>query len=333
MASASTRSSGFCSSHQSSSINHQLRKFTDPRSLGQSLNNVLSFNETLSLPLQYWTQLEVSLGAISRTREFTHRTPTEPNPLSPISLLHNWPAHSSIETRNLGASYTSPTLALDNTTIFMHTNEKIGFCDRSDSGKSSLLSCLLRLLEAPSGPITIDSIELSNIEHHTLRERLLTVPQDAFLTQHTIRYNLDPLTQYTDAQIIAGPSSPPSTQSPPLTFSPKGEKKKQLFGLARMILRTSHREGAGGILLLDEAKSNIDRETDEVMQRIIREVLRGYTILVVAHRLDSIMDSEPIVVLQRGRIVEVGGPGELLGREGAFAGLYGVGGRERESSG
>lgn len=149
MASASARSSGFCSSHQSSSINHQLRKFTDPRSLGQSLNNVLSFNETLSLPLQYWTQLEVSLGAISRTREFTHRTPTEPNPLSPISLLHNWPAHSSIETRNLGASYTSPTLALDNTTIFMHTNEKIGFCDRSDSGKSSLLSCLLRLLEAP----------------------------------------------------------------------------------------------------------------------------------------------------------------------------------------
>ncbi|KAK6602687.1 ABC multidrug transporter [Botrytis cinerea] len=214
MASASARSSGFCSSHQSSSINHQLRKFTDPRSLGQSLNNVLSFNETLSLPLQYWTQLEVSLGAISRTREFTHRTPTEPNPLSPISLLHNWPAHSSIETRNLGASYTSPTLALDNTTIFMHTNEKIGFCDRSDSGKSSLLSCLLRLLEAPSGPITIDSIELSNIEHHTLRERLLTVPQDAFLTQHTIRYNLDPLTQYTDAQIIAGPSSPPQHNHP-----------------------------------------------------------------------------------------------------------------------
>ncbi|KAM0310860.1 hypothetical protein ACHAO8_007704 [Botrytis cinerea] len=315
MASASTRSSGFCTSHHSSSIKHQLRKFTDPRSLGQSLNNVLSFNETLSLPLQYWTQLEVSLGAISRTREFTHRTPTEPNPLSPISLLHNWPAHSSIETRNLGASYTSPTLALDNTTLFIHAGEKIGFCDRSGSGKSSLLSCLLRLLEAPSGPITIDSIELSKIEHHTLRERLLTVPQDAFLTQHTIRYNLDPLTQYTDAQIIAG------------------GKKKQLFGLARMILRTSHREGAGGILLLDEATSNIDRETDEVTQRIIREVLRGYTILVVAHRLDRIMDSEPIVVLQRGRIVEVGGPGELLGREGAFAGLYGVGGKERESSG
>lgn len=90
-----------------------------------------------------------------------------------------------------------------------------------------------------------------------------------------------------------------------------------------MILRTSHREGAGGILLFDEATSNIDRETDEVTQRIIREVLRGYTILVVAHGLDSIMDSERIVVLQRGRIVEAG----------AFAGIYGAGGRERESSG
>ncbi|TEY52520.1 hypothetical protein BOTCAL_0257g00140 [Botryotinia calthae] len=194
-------------------------------------------------------------------------------------------------------------------------------------------SCLLRLSEASSGSITIDGIELSNIEHYTLRERLLTVPQDVFLIQHTIRYNLDPLAQYTDAQLIAALQKvhlwsllPPLNSLniiAPSNFFSQGQK--QLFGLARVIFRASHREGAGGILLLDEATSNIDRETDEMMQRIIREVFRGYTILVVAHRLDSIMDSERIVVLEKGRIVGVGSPGELLGRERAFAGLYGGG--------
>lgn len=88
-------------------------------------------------------------------------------------------------------------------------------------------------------------------------------------------------------------------------------------------------------MLLDEATSNIDRETDEMMQRIIREVFRGYTILIVAHRLDSIVDSERIVVLERGGVVKGGscGGGELVGREGAFAGLCGAGGRVSEGEG
>ncbi|KAF7953040.1 hypothetical protein EAE96_006261 [Botrytis aclada] len=84
----------------------KLRKSTDPGSLGLSLNNVLSFNETLSFLLQYWTQLEVSLGAISRTRQFATRTPSESKPLSRISLPTTWPEHGSIEIHNLNASYT-----------------------------------------------------------------------------------------------------------------------------------------------------------------------------------------------------------------------------------
>ncbi|TGO55432.1 hypothetical protein BCON_0092g00150 [Botryotinia convoluta] len=129
--------------------------------------------------------------------------PQEPNLLSSIPLPHNWPEHGTIEIRNLNASYNPSTLALNNITLSIHAGEKIGFRGRSGSGKSPLLSSLLRLLEPSSGTITIDGIDLSNINHQTLRERLLTVPQDAFLIQQTIRYNLDPLTQYTDPQLIA----------------------------------------------------------------------------------------------------------------------------------
>ncbi|KAF5875138.1 putative abc multidrug protein [Botrytis fragariae] len=319
----------------------KLRKSTDPGSLGLSLNNVLSFNETLSFLLQYWTQLEVSLGAISRTRGFAHRTPSEHKPLSLITLPQDWPEHGTIEIRNLNASYTPSTLALNNITLSIHAGEKVGFCGRSGSGKSSLLSSLLRLLESSSGFITIDGIDLSNINHQTLRERLLTVPQDAFLIQQTIRYNLDPLAQYTDPQLIAALQkvhlwslfSPLNGLNTIASSNFLSQGQKQLFGLARVILGASRREVKGGILLLDEATSNIDRETDEMMQKIIREVFRGYTILIVAHRLDSIMDSERIVVLERGRVVEVGSPEELLGREGAFAGLCGARGREREREG
>ncbi|THV47134.1 hypothetical protein BGAL_0332g00050 [Botrytis galanthina] len=181
----------------------KLHRSTNPGSLSLSLNNILSFNETLSFLLQYWTQLEISLGAISRTREFAHRKLSEPKSLSPFTLPPNWPEHGSIEIRNLNASYAPSTLALNNITLSIHAGEKIGFCGRSGSGKSSLLSTLLRLLEPSSGSITIDGIDLSTINHQTLRERLLTVPQDAFLIQQTIRYNLDPLAQYTDSQLIA----------------------------------------------------------------------------------------------------------------------------------
>ncbi|KAF7947159.1 uncharacterized protein EAE97_004408 [Botrytis byssoidea] len=302
----------------------KLCKSTDPGSLGLSLNNVLSFNETLSFLLQYWTQLEVSLGAISRTREFAHRTSSELKPLSPITLPHYWPVHGNIEIRNLNASYTPPQHSHSTTSLSPSTSAR----KWDGSGKSSLLSSLLRLLEPSSGSITIDGIDLSNIDHQVLRERLLTVPQD----------NLDPLAQYTDSQLIAALQkvhlwSLFSALNGLATIAPSNflsQGQKQLFGLARVILAASHTSGTGGILLLDEATSNIDRETDEMMQRIIREVFRGYTILVVAHRLDSIMDSERIIVLERGRVVEVGSPGEFLERERAFSGLRGARGRISE---
>ncbi|KAJ8062552.1 hypothetical protein OCU04_009079 [Sclerotinia nivalis] len=227
----------------------KLRKSTDPGSLGLSLNNILSFNETLTFLLQYWTQLEVSLGAVSRTREFSNQTPSEPNPTSPIPPQKTWPEHGNIEIKNLSASYTSSTLALNNINLSIQAGANIGLCGRSGSGKSSFLSSILRLLEPSHGSIIIDGIDLATINHKTLSERLLTVPQDAFILHHTIRLNLDPSVQYTDSSIIAALSKvglwtilqergglDATTTS---YFLSQGQK--QLFALARVIPIKEHR--------------------------------------------------------------------------------------------
>ncbi|KAF7874005.1 hypothetical protein EAF04_002677 [Stromatinia cepivora] len=234
-------------------------------------------------------------------REFSNQTPSEPNSASPIFLPNTWPEQGNFEIKNLSASYTSSTLTLKSINLSIQAGEKIGLCNRSGSGKTSFLSSILRLLEPSDGSIVIDGIDLATIDHKTLRERLLTVPQDAFILQHTIRFNLDPSMLYTDSSIIAALSKvglwtilQARGGLDGVTISNfLSQEQKQLFALARAILVKEHRSVKlnveGGILLLDEATSNIDRDTDAIIQKVIREVFKKYTILVIAHRLDTIM--------------------------------------------
>lgn len=319
----------------------KLRGSTDPGSLGLSLNNVLSFNDILTVLLQFWTQLEVSLGAIARTREFSVQTPSEPQPALHTSLQETWPEHGGIEIRNLNAQYTRAKVDLNNITISIRPGEKIGLCGRSGSGKSSLLSVILRLLEPSSGSIIIDGVNIAHLQHETIRERLLVIPQEPFLLQHTVRFNLDLQAQYSDVQMISALSRVtlwPGIETrggldATVTSEFLSQGQKQLFGLARTILRkekceinSGHRL-VGGVLLLDEATSNIDGTTDSLIQRVIREEFSAYTIVAVAHRLDTILDSDRIAVLDAGSVVEFDSPLALLSRDSAFSALY----KSRES--
>ena len=314
----------------------KLRSSTNPGSLGISLNNILSFNETLSLLLQYWTQLEVSLGAIARTREFADETPTEPNPLEEARLSQGWPDCGSIEICNLRAHYTGAKVALDNITMSIRPGEKIGLCGRTGSGKSSLLSAILRLLEPSHGSVIIDGANLDSVPYDTIRERLLTIPQDPFLLQHTVRFNLDPQEQYCDTQLINALSKVSLWSSlerrgglgATVTSDLLSQGQKQLFSLSRAILRTEGSENGGEkqikgkVLLLDEATSNVDMATDALMQHVIRDAFPLHTILVVAHRLDTVLDSDRIAVLDAGRLIEFDSPQVLLSRNSAFSALY-----------
>lgn len=312
----------------------RLRASTDPGLLGLSLNNVLGLNEILTILLQFWTQLEVSLGAITRTKKILASTPSERKPMLQVPLSESWPAQGQVDIRDVDAHYSGTKPVLSKVTLSIKPGETIGLCGRSGSGKSSLLSVVLRLLEPSSGSITIDGINLANVDHQTLRERIISIPQDPFLMQHTVRFNIDPWAAHTDIAIITALSKVSSWPilemkgglDAECTSEILSQGQRQLFSLARALLR-KQRAGAdqnepGGVILFDEATSNIDLTTDALIQHVIQDEFSEYTVIAVAHRLDTILHSHRIAVLDDGKLVEFDSPKARLARNSAFSALY-----------
>ena len=194
------------------------------------------------------------------------------------------------------------------------------------SGKSSLLSVLLRILDNSSGTITIDDLDLSVIPRETIRSRITAIPQEPFILSGSVRLNADPTGLVSDDLIIAAVTKvglwsileSRGGLDAEMTAYPLSQGQQQIFCLARAMLRKGSR-----ILVLDEATSNVDAETDGVMQNLIREEFAQWTIVTVAHRLDTILGSDRILVLDKGRLVENGPPEELLAMKGAFWALTG----------
>lgn len=157
------------------------------------------------------------------------------------------------------------------------------------SGKSSLLNALLRFLPISSGSITIDGIEINTISPQLLRERLAVIPQDSFILPGTVRANADPLGLHSDTDIISALTKTGiwdtlksrSGLDAILLDSPLSQGQQQLFGLARAMLRSST------VLIIDEATSSLDSETDRVVQQIIREQFKAHTVICVAHRVSD----------------------------------------------
>lgn len=165
------------------------------------------------------------------------------------------------------------------------------------------------------------------IRRETIRSRLITIPQDPFILSGSVRLNADPAGTATDKAIILALEKvrlwdileSRGGLDATMNVNPLSQGQQQIFCLARAMLRTAK----GKILVLDEATSSVDSETDLLMQRLIRAEFSDYTVLTVAHRLDTIMDSDRIIVLDAGKLVEMGPPDELLKQHGAFWGLRG----------
>lgn len=211
-----------------------------------------------------------------------------------------------------------------------------------ESGKSSTVLLLLRLLDplpTCASNITIDDIPLHKIDRSALRQRIIAVPQDTvFLPDGTsFQANLDPLGNSSadecravlEAVDLWAFVEQRGGLDAGMTAEELSQGQKQLFGLARAVLRRRARAmereaefgektvGGGGVLLLDEVSSSVDQDTEKVMQEIINREFEGYTIVMVSHRLDMVMDFDTVVVMDEGRIVETGPPGTLAEREGS----------------
>ena len=189
------------------------------------------------------------------------------------------------------------------------------------------MATLVRLLEMDSGSIVIDDVDIATVPRETIRERLVSLPQDPLVLNGSVRLNVDPEERSTEEAVATaldrvglGDLAQSRGIMADITATSLSRGQQQLLALARAVVK---KQACGStILLLDEATSNVDAETDAVLQRVLREDFSGCTRVAVAHRIHTIMDSDVIVVMDSGRIVEVGSPAELLrNEEGWFSQL------------
>jgi len=181
------------------------------------------------------------------------------------------------------------------------------------------------MLEIDSGTISIDGVDVSTISRQEIRRRLITLPQEPFFIHGSVRENIDPQEGATDERIQEVLRSVDMWNF----FETRGgldelldddklsHGQRQLFCLARAILKQ------GKILIMDEATSSVDSDTDTVMQRVLREEFAGRTMIAIAHKLQTILDFDRVLLLDKGQIVETGNPQELLANDtSAFRALY-----------
>ncbi|XP_033954587.1 ATP-binding cassette sub-family C member 4-like isoform X2 [Pseudochaenichthys georgianus] len=238
--------------------------------------------------------------------------------------LPDWPNKGLVTFDRVSFSY-SPEGApvLKDISFTFKPNEKVGIVGRTGAGKSSLVSALFRLAE-PQGKIYIDGVLTSEIGLHDLRTKMSIIPQDPVLFTDTVRKNLDPFGQHSDedlwraleeVQLKSVVEELPRKLETVLAESGSNFSvgQRQLVCLARAVLRQNR------ILVIDEATANVDPGTDELIQKTIRDKFRECTVLTIAHRLNTIIDSDRIMVLDSGTIQELDRPFNLLqNKDGAL---------------
>ena len=238
----------------------------------------------------------------------------------------SWPEHGRIEFHSLTAAYRPPpndVAVLHELSAVIHAGEKVGIVGRTGAGKSTVSLCLFRLMEAKSGYITIDSYPIHRIPLHLLRSKLMIVPQDPVLFAHTLRYNLDPFNRCTDEQLWSvlrqvGLHSLVDSLAGRLEWrvSDGGENlsvgQRQLLCLARALLRRCR------VVVMDEASASLDLESDGVMKGVIGREFVGCTVLTIAHRLNTVLSSDRIMVFEAGRLSEFDKPAVLLREKGGL---------------
>ncbi|XP_071568160.1 multidrug resistance-associated protein 1 isoform X7 [Temnothorax nylanderi] len=286
--------------------------------VGLSVSYALQITQTLNWLVRMTSDVETNIVAVERIKEYGETALEAPWKNTEYTPPKEWPKHGRVDFKNFKVRYRQGLdLVLNGLTFSVLGGEKIGIVGRTGAGKSSLTLSLFRIIEAAHGKILIDDIDISKLGLHDLRSRLTIIPQDPVLFSGTLRMNLDPFDCHSDEEIwraLEHAHLKLFIENLPNALlhevSEGGENlsvgQRQLICLARALLRKTK------VLILDEATAAVDLETDDLIQTTIRQEFKDCTVLTIAHRLNTILDSDRVIVLDNGLIVEYDSPEVLL---------------------
>jgi len=296
-------------------IEHHIQG-ADPGMVGLAISYALGITGKLSGLVSSFTETEKELVAVERCTQYIEQIKPEQIQGS-ITSPYDWPSEGIITLKNVNMRYQEHLpRSLNGVSFQTKAAEKIGIVGRTGSGKSSLFHSLFRLTEIESGEIYIDTVNIKMLDLEELRSQLVIIPQEPFLFSGTIRENLDPIGFCSERQIqdvvkrskldklidrLGGLNAKITDQGDSLSAG-----QKQLLCLARAVLSPSK------VVLIDEATANVDADTDKQLQEVIQNCLADRTVLTIAHRVDTVLGCDRVLVMENGSIVEAGHPNLLL---------------------
>ncbi|KAF8882127.1 P-loop containing nucleoside triphosphate hydrolase protein [Infundibulicybe gibba] len=310
------------------------RHSVNPAKIGVVLSYTLSITQVFCSTnfrssaemISQFAQNEQNMNAVERVLHYSELAP-EGDSRTPNDPPASWPGRGEITFTNVELAYREGLpLVLKDISFQVRPGEKVGIVGRTGAGKSSLLQALFRVVELQSGKIEIDGHNIRQVGLDVLRGRLALVPQDSTLFLGTLRENLDPQGICTDAELISvlqrawllpreGPTDPAAEAKFSLDSAVGDEGsnysagEKQLLALCRALVKNSR------IIVLDEATSSVDVETDAKLQRTIQTEFATSTLLCIAHRLNTIAYYDRVIVMDAGKIAEFDTVLNLFDRE------------------
>lgn len=306
---------------------------------GLAISFALSATQSINWTVRMASDLEANMVAVERIDQY-RQLPREADRVSVTDKLvdTNWPQRGKIEFRNARLRYREGLpLVLKGLNLFLPAQSKVGVVGRTGAGKSTLMVALMRIVELDGGSILIDDVDIKSLGLLTLRSKIAVIPQDPVLFSGTVRINLDPFNNYEDDRLydvllrvglysslsstssFGALSSKSAVRSLEDEVQDKGENfsagERQLLVIARALLSKAN------IVIMDEATAAVDADTDAKIQRLMRDDFKNATCITIAHRINTIMDSDFILMMDDGVAAEFDSPKTLLEKGGMFKDL------------
>jgi ABC-type multidrug transport system fused ATPase/permease subunit len=284
-----------------------------------ALTNSSTMTAAISEFLVHLGDMENQMNSVERLNHYRFNIPQETSSDQSPDLGDCWPKQGTISVKEVDLKYPSAPekRVLNKVSLEIKNGQKVGIVGRTGSGKSSLVNVLFRLFEIQGGEIKIDGIDIAQMQLSKLRQGIEMISQEPVVFEGTLRENLDPFESFEDDQLWAvldkvGLKSFFAETNEKLDFElePHGQNisigQRQLLCIARSVLKSPK------ILVLDEATASVDQDTDEKIQLLIKREFSEATVISIAHRLHTVADYDLIAVLDRGNLIEMASPLELL---------------------